>query len=148
MMEKQHKCTFCEKRFKTKNEVERHQSSIHVRRHSWSCGTILGYEAAFHPWTSSTSQTSTGPTGDACGYCGEEFSNFPCDWNARLEHLTNIHKFDGCDQTKKFFRADHFRQHLRHMHAGVSGKWTNALEKACQKEEPLAQVLADTLVEA
>jgi hypothetical protein len=32
------------------------------------------------------------------------------------------------------------------MHAGVSGKWTNALEKACQKEEPLAQVLADTLV--
>lgn len=37
---------------------------------------------------------------------------------------------------KKFFRADHFRQHLKHSHAGTPGKWTNILENACMKEEP------------
>jgi hypothetical protein len=37
---------------------------------------------------------------------------------------------------KKFYRADHFRQHLKHSHAGTSGKWTNILENACMKEEP------------
>jgi hypothetical protein len=37
---------------------------------------------------------------------------------------------------KKFFRADHFRQHLKHSHQGTSGKWTNVLENACVKDEP------------
>lgn len=45
------------------------------------------------------------------------------------------HKFGECNQTKKFYRADHFRQHLKHSHAGTSGKWTNVLENACMVEE-------------
>lgn len=74
---------------------------------------------------------------DVCGYCGEEFPNEPApDWDARMAHLTNVHKFGECNQSKKFFRADHFRQHLKHSHAGTSGKWTNMLENACMKEEP------------
>ncbi|KAK4541228.1 hypothetical protein LTR36_008144 [Oleoguttula mirabilis] len=72
---------------------------------------------------------------DACGYCGEEFSN-PPQWDVRAEHLNQIHKFGECNQAKKFFRADHFRQHLKHSHAGTSGKWTNMLENACMKDEP------------
>lgn len=52
-------------------------------------------------------------------------------------HLQEVHKFGECNHTKKYFRADHFRQHLRHNHAGTSGKWTNMLENACMKDEPL-----------
>jgi hypothetical protein len=46
-----------------------------------------------------------------------------------------VHKFGECNNAKKFFRADHFRQHLKHSHAGTGGKWTNILENACMKEE-------------
>jgi hypothetical protein len=49
--------------------------------------------------------------------------------------LTTVHKYGECNNAKKFFRADHFRQHLKHSHAGTSGKWTNILENACMKEE-------------
>jgi hypothetical protein len=50
-----------------------------------------------------------------------------------------VHKFGECNQAKKFFRADHFRQHLKHSHAGTSGKWTNLLENACMRDEPPPQ---------
>jgi hypothetical protein len=73
-----------------------------------------------------------------CGYCGEEFPN-PADWAIRSEHLNHVHKFGECNQAKKFFRADHFRQHLKHSHAGTSGKWTNMLENACMRDEPPPQ---------
>jgi hypothetical protein len=67
-----------------------------------------------------------------------QFPNEPQqDWVARSQHLTNAHKFGECNQSKKFFRADHFRQHLKHSHSGQSGKWTNMLETACMREEPL-----------
>jgi len=66
-----------------------------------------------------------------------QFPNGPQpDWVARSQHLTNAHKFGECNQSKKFFRADHFRQHLKHSHSGQSGKWTNMLETACMREEP------------
>lgn len=136
MNEKQYVCQFCPNRFKNKNEAERHQNSLHLRRHSWSCAALSGVYAAFHPSTNAPSAM------DVCGFCGLEFPN-PPDWNARAEHLCQIHKFGECNQSKKFFRADHFRQHLKHSHAGTSGKWTNMLETACMKEEappiPLAQ---------
>lgn len=136
-MEKQYSCQFCNNRFKNKNEAERHQNSLHLRRHSWSCAALLSYQAAFHPsGTSPASQPNTGASHDTCGYCGEEFPNFPQpDWDRRFEHLTGIHKFGECNNAKKFFRADHFRQHLKHSHAGTSGKWTNILENACMKDE-------------
>jgi len=136
-MEKQYTCQFCHNRFKNKNEAERHQNSLHLRRHSWSCAAIAGFRAAFHHSTSPASQTPNGPANDACGYCGEEFPNHPLpDWDRRADHLTNVHKFGECNQAKKFYRADHFRQHLKHSHAGMSGKWTNMLENACMKDEP------------
>ncbi|KAF2840751.1 hypothetical protein M501DRAFT_930299 [Patellaria atrata CBS 101060] len=127
-LEKQYTCSYCPNRFKNKNEAERHQNSLHLRRHSWSCAALAGVTAAFH--TSSTHGTT-----DVCGYCGEDFPN-PPNWEARAEHLNHVHKFGECNQAKKFFRADHFRQHLKHSHAGTSGKWTNMLENACMKDEP------------
>ncbi|KAL8930163.1 MAG: hypothetical protein Q9208_000780 [Pyrenodesmia sp. 3 TL-2023] len=149
--EKQYACIYCHHRFKNKNEAERHQNSLHVRRHSWSCSTLAGnYEHAFHPASSIAPQTpnqSTPPADavaavDICGYCGKEFTNEPQpDWNDRIAHLTNTHKFGECNQSKKFFRADHFRQHLKHSHQGTSGKWTNMLEEECRKEEPVPDMV-------
>ena len=140
-MEKQYACQYCNNRFKNKNEAERHQNSLHLRRHSWSCAAIPSYESAFHPSTTMSSQGPGGAISDACGYCGEEFPNLPRpDWERRVDHLTNVHKFGECNQSKKFFRADHFRQHLKHSHAGQSGKWTNMLESVCLREEPLPDV--------
>lgn len=57
------------------------------------------------------------------------------DWDERIRHLQDIHKFRECNSSKKFFRADHFRQHLKHSHAGTSGGWTNMLEHVCMREE-------------
>ncbi|MCJ1310247.1 hypothetical protein MMC25_003909 [Agyrium rufum] len=147
--EKQYKCLYCENRFKNKNEAERHQNSLHLRRNSWSCAKLAGsYQEAFHPCnaippnTNPTHAPPPQPDGgiapyDVCGYCGTNFSNHPTpDWEARINHLTGTHKFGECNQGKKFFRADHFRQHLKHSHGGTSGKWTNMLEEACRQEEP------------
>ncbi|KAL9115534.1 MAG: hypothetical protein Q9227_000855 [Pyrenula ochraceoflavens] len=148
-MEKQYTCQFCNNRFKNKNEAERHQNSLHLRRHSWSCAAISCPEAAFHPSPSHKHQTPNGPSADTCGYCGEDFANFPHrDWNARYEHLNSVHKFAECNHSKKFFRADHFRQHLKHSHAGASGKWTNMLENACMREEIPADTAPGTLSRA
>lgn len=144
-MEKQYSCQFCHNRFKNKNEAERHQNSLHLRRHSWSCAAIAGPEAAFHASTAQAAQSPSGPTHDVCGYCGEEFTNIPRpNWDHRIDHLTNIHKFGECNQTKKFYRADHFRQHLKHSHAGQSGKWTNMLENACMKDEQPPDTSSDS----
>lgn len=140
-MEKQYACQYCNNRFKNKNEAERHQNSLHLRRHSWSCAAIPNYHAAFHPSSSGSPQGPTGPLTDTCGYCGEEFPNQPQpDWDRRIDHLTNVHKFGECNQAKKFFRADHFRQHLKHSHAGQSGKWTNMLESVCLREEAPSEI--------
>lgn len=125
--EKQHICQYCHNRFKNKNEAERHQNSLHLRKHSWSCASLTTPTAVFHQ--------NKGCDADICGYCGQEFP-LPADWNARQAHLTMEHKFGECNQTKKFFRADHFRQHLKHSHAGTSGKWTNILENTCMRDEP------------
>lgn len=140
--EKQYECSFCGNRFKNKNEAERHQNSLHVRRHSWSCSALTGYERAFHESTTRPGEA------DSCGYCGEEFARTgppgppnqgrfasDQDWEARIRHLQDLHKFRECNSSKKFYRADHFRQHLKHSHAGTSGKWTNMLENACMMEE-------------
>ncbi|KAF2280602.1 uncharacterized protein EI97DRAFT_368244 [Westerdykella ornata] len=125
--ERQFKCAFCPNRFKNKNEMERHQQSIHIRRYSWSCIRIPGIRAAFSP-----SPCSHGTT-DVCGYCGEEFPN-PPNWTARQEHVSQVHKTDDASKCRLFWRTDHFRQHLKHTHAGTSGKWTNSLEAACIEE--------------
>lgn len=135
-MEKQYSCQFCHNRFKNKNEAERHQNSLHLRRQSWSCAAIPNYQAAFYPSCLPSPTSLEVPQSDTCGFCGEEFPNHPQpDWDRRIEHLTNVHKFGECNQAKKFYRADHFRQHLKHSHAGQSGKWTNVLESVCLREE-------------
>ncbi|KAM3431256.1 hypothetical protein NHJ13734_007381 [Beauveria thailandica] len=150
--EKLYECNYCGNRFKNKNEAERHQNSLHVRRHSWSCSALSGYDRAFHESTNRPGEA------DVCGYCGDEFARSGVtpgtgalsggvvpkrptdqDWEERIRHLQEVHKFRECNSSKKFYRADHFRQHLKHSHAGTSGKWTNMLENACLMDEDPAQ---------
>lgn len=125
--------------------MERHQASLHLRDRSWSCAALeRNHDAAFHqspiipPIIPGHTQPPLRP--DVCGYCGQQFPN-PPDYLARADHLSNVHKFADCNQSKKFWRADHFRQHLKHSHGGIPGKWTNMLEQACIKMEisPLPQ---------
>lgn len=65
------------------------------------------------------------------------------DWEVRIVHLQEIHKFGKCHPMKKFFRADHFRQHLKYSHAGTRGKWLNVLENACMRNEPFPEPVPD-----
>ncbi|KAI1839474.1 hypothetical protein JX266_014315 [Neoarthrinium moseri] len=143
--EKQYECSFCGNRFKNKNEAERHRNSLHVRRRSWSCSAlhVVGYKKAFHDSSHHPGEA------DACGYCGQQFLRnggagrarhaTEQDWDDRLQHLQEVHKFGECNFSKKFFRADHFRQHLKHSHAGMRGKWTYMLETDCMIEEERPQ---------
>jgi hypothetical protein len=126
------------------------------RCHTWSCAALSGYAAAFQisPWSPPWRPNEA----DTCGYCGEDFprsgisSPSPSghqipiateqDWEVRIGHLQEMHKFGECNHAKKFFRADHFRQHLKHSHAGTSGEWTNMLEDACMKDEPFPELFS------
>jgi hypothetical protein len=142
--EKQRSCSFCGNRFKNRNEAGRHENSVHVRRHSWSCSALSAYDKAFHD------SVNTPGEADTCGYCGDEFPRSGCvsgtgglsgniaplhatkqDWDERIRHLQEVHEFRQCNSSKKFFRADHFRQHLKYAHGGKSGKWNKTLENAC-----------------
>ncbi|KAI1475629.1 hypothetical protein K445DRAFT_274342 [Daldinia sp. EC12] len=139
--EKRYQCSFCGARFKSKNEAERHESSLHVRRHAWACSNMLsvGYMNVF--------QESGNGLGisDTCGYCGEDFPRNgegvlmyanEQDWEERLIHVKEVHKFGECNSTKHFYRADHFRQHLKHSHAATLGRWTGAIESRCMIDLP------------
>lgn len=88
-----------------------------------------------------------------CGYCGKLLIRSGIspsghgphateqDWDERVRHLQEDHKFRECNGSKKFFRADHFRQHLKHSHAAPSGEWIELLENACMTVEvPLQQL--------
>lgn len=103
-----------------------------------------------------TFQDSTERPGEAdtCGYCGKEFTRSGYssasitpgvgiairhateqDWKERLQHVQYLHKFGQCSSAKKFYRADHFRQHLRYSHAGMNWRRVNVLEAACRIDE-------------
>ncbi|KAI0383990.1 hypothetical protein F5Y04DRAFT_233782 [Hypomontagnella monticulosa] len=136
--ERRYECGYCGNRFKSKNEAERHENSIHVRRHAWSCSNMqsIGYMNLF--------QESINRPGvaDTCGYCGEDFPRSgggeanENDWDERLNHIREVHKFGECNSVKRFFRADHFRQHLKHSHGATLGRWIGVLETASMIDVP------------
>ena len=121
---------------------------LHLRNYSWSCVALkndfynLIYASKSIPfpdndlWQSQSSSTSS-TAFDICGYCGAQFPNRPApDWEARGAHLNGVHKYGECNQDKRFFHIDLFRQHLEHSHAGTMGKWWNKLEMAGMRDEP------------
>lgn len=127
--EKIFSCAYCPHRFKNKNECERHQNSLHLRRHSWSCAKLISPGDAFYRRSDGLS---------ICGYCGAEFQGHHTNETMK-DHLDHVHRFCGCNKAKKFFRADHFRQHLKHSHSATVGKWADTLESVCIEDEPPPQ---------
>ncbi|RFU29939.1 hypothetical protein B7463_g6384, partial [Scytalidium lignicola] len=122
---------------KNRNETQRHMNSLHLRQHSWSCSNIDDILLAFQ-----TTPQQPLPV-DTCGYCGQQFlhSDDSGTWTQedvalRESHLKDVHMIGACNQEKRFFRADHFRQHLKHSHRGVNGSWTNRIEELCMHTDP------------
>lgn len=66
---------------------------------------------------------------------GNETYALEQDWDERIRHLQEVHKFRECNSTKKFYRADHFWQHLKHSHRATRGKWTDKLGDLCCKKD-------------
>ncbi|KAI7514985.1 hypothetical protein KC347_g87 [Hortaea werneckii] len=108
------------KKFETEEELRLHESE------KQATSKFTAFEAAFMVVCSVDRHRSSLPS----------FLRREQHRHLRADHLNRVHKFGECNQAKKFFRADHFRQHLKHSHAGTSGKWTNTLENACMKDEP------------
>ena len=125
--ERQYACPYCSLQFKNQNELERHQNSVHVQVYSWSCAALKNVKDVFSPDSAGF---------NTCGYCG---GLFPEDSDAPAAHATNKHKFGECNQSKKFFRVDHFRQHLKHSHHAIIGPWMKLLENVCTLETPSAE---------
>lgn len=59
------------------------------------------------------------------------------DWDERIIQPKNEYKFGECNHEKKFFRAEHFQQHLKQSHAGSTGIWAIILTDTCRRDEPL-----------
>ena len=74
---------------------------------------------------------------DVCGFCGEGLSKGSRDDQpAIIQHMQSAHKIGECSSPpKKFFRVDHFRQHLKHSHGCTSGEWRAKLEEICKADE-------------
>ncbi len=125
-----HECSVCHKVFRGSRLFRRHK--MHCSEPNvWSCSAIRGHDAAFTEHNDSSLSV--------CGYCGEFFpKSSDADWTRRRKHLSKIHKWEMCLREKQFYRADHFRQHLKHAHNGVSGWWIATLEGSARRmaQEP------------
>lgn len=91
-------CTFCpERRFGTKHDWQRHESSQHLSVESWACCINGGI--------------STVAEGTVCTFCRK-----PDPDAAHLEK----HSYSACQEKevskRMFYRKDHFQQHLRLVH--------------------------------
>ncbi|KAF7532131.1 hypothetical protein G7054_g8253 [Neopestalotiopsis clavispora] len=147
--ERPHECSECSIKFKNKSEADRHRNSRHIRSNVWSCALLcLEYGKAFHESVDNPGRA------DSCGFCGKEFSRSGNDGSAfiptqqdlddRLRHLKEAHKFHECESfvnSKEFYRADHFRQHLK-QHAVERGRKVNYLESICmvKREQSKSQL--------
>ncbi|KAI1053123.1 hypothetical protein LB505_014229 [Fusarium chuoi] len=115
--EKQFECSYCGNRFKSQAETERHQNSLHIRKHSWSCSNLPGYDNTFQESGQRPEEC------DACGFCGDDFlrsgtagnGTYPTeqDWDERIRHLQEAHK----------------------LHMATGGKWADMLGELCCRKE-------------
>jgi hypothetical protein len=98
---------------------------LHPDRRSWSCAQLASPLAAF----------SLSLAGWTCLYCGAEFP-ITSEGQIRIDHLSHDHKFRECDLAKRFFRREHFRQHLKHAHAAsLDVQRIDMLDRACSRFE-------------
>lgn len=128
---KRQRCLYCRFRFEARVDLERHMNALHYKLSSWACNNISGWQAAY---TQGSSESV-----DICCYCGERFGRSgpgvltQNDWLVRADHLHECHEYDRCNDDVQFYRADHFREHLRRFHVATAGDDINILVDACMK---------------
>jgi len=115
---------------------------------------LTNYETIFHQSHDTPDEI------DICGFCGVKFSRNkrslyyvqiqPSEknhntidieqsyWEERIQHLQTKHNFRECNTSKKFFKVEHFRQHLKHSHGASFGPWTRNIVDLCRREEKSA----------
>lgn len=122
-------CRFCTRPSPNATENHRHEQSVHVRSTSWSCNNIPNVAAALsvHP----------GSFMVLCGFCGFQICSSQSDLSDQVarDHLEQMHLWQGCDPRKRFYRPDHYQQHLRHVHGALPGPWTVAVQTAAVKRD-------------
>ncbi|KAK3336308.1 hypothetical protein B0T19DRAFT_447441 [Cercophora scortea] len=127
--EKPYPCSQCKKRFKGPKEAERHINAIHLKSDYWSCQALTDTQMAYH------SEEYPDVAWDICGFCGGVFlrnADRSPNTDELASHLELVHKYKECKQSKKFYRVDNFRQHLKTAHGAKLGKWLKVLEKNCR----------------
>ncbi|KAF7512578.1 hypothetical protein GJ744_000839 [Endocarpon pusillum] len=107
--------------------LEHHDTTV-----VWSCAAIYPDEAAFFDCIDDLSVS-------VCGLCGELVRKSP-DVTQRKKHLSNIHKWHTCNRDELFYRADDFRQHLKHSHHAVPGGWSQTLERSARRKVHRPQI--------
>ena len=124
-------CAFCTEQFAEEDEAKQHQSSNHRRTYSWSCSALRSIQDAFFQRQD----------GLICGYCDTQvaFSKHPEAALLCRRHLRLAHRFQQCQDEKRFFKVNHFRQHLKQSHGALLGEWNNVLENACLEAVPVSQ---------
>ena len=115
MDEKRYHCEFCSRVFGNKNDAKRHQRSLHARPYFWSCAAIVDIQKLLNISFALPLASSHTLSHQNCVFCGRDSATQP-RWEDQVRHLTQHHQMHACKQEKKFYRADHFAQHLRYRH--------------------------------
>jgi hypothetical protein len=129
---------------------------VHLKPFSWTCQQLGNLPLSAFQVTQNTppatdmselqeaavSRPVTPTLCYTCGFCGRTFHRkaaAPLMVGERLgeleAHVRAEHKFGLCSSDKKFFRYDHFAQHLKTVHAAVAGEWLKALAESCKSRE-------------
>lgn len=112
----------CPSWFVSNCEADRRYDLAYGREHFWSCAALTRREQVLLHHTLLPNQPPS-----HCGYCGiKSLDMLP------REHLTHVHKFRKCSE-ERYFREDHFLQHLVDSHSGTFGSWTIELGRACKR---------------
>ncbi|KAK5656447.1 hypothetical protein OQA88_4829 [Cercophora sp. LCS_1] len=131
--EKPHPCTRCKRRFKSPAEADRHMKAVHIKSHYWTCKALEDPLIAFfqEDWDNGTY--------DICGFCGGGFLQGQGGSGGEekraqelISHLEDIHHYGECNREKEFYRVDNFRQHLKATHVAKQTKWLKELEARCR----------------
>ncbi|PGH16236.1 hypothetical protein AJ80_05259 [Polytolypa hystricis UAMH7299] len=138
----QHWCKDCEIRFNDLDSYKQHTELWHLSRDRWRCPGVehattpgVFYEPSNGLDTISLQDHEEslheGPT-DLCLCCGKTFPNDTEDWQKRLQHLREEHRFEGQKRGEKFFREEQFLLHLANSH-NVDFDYVSELASLCRQ---------------
>ena len=89
-----------------KLHVIRHEGSLYIKNKTWKCVIITDFTDVFRSLIKRVSRPDVQISSvDICSFYGKEFFNdSSSDWSFRNDHLTSVHKIDGCNKYQSFHR--------------------------------------------